>query len=140
MGRKALEKGSHTFKYALYPHKGTWREAKSYKTALEFNNPLICIKASRHEGSLPKEQSFLSVEPDNLIVTTVKKSDENILIRFYEAEGREAKGKLRFFKPIKSAWETNLLGEKGERADMKSGEVYLQAQPFEIVTLLMEIE
>jgi len=140
MGRMALEKGSHTFNYALYPHKCTWREAKSYNVALEFNNPLVCIKASKHEGSLPKEYSFLSITPNNLVVTVIKRSNKNVLIRFYEAEGREAKGKLFFFKKVKSVWKTNLLGERGEKVNMKSGEVHLQAQPFEIVTLLMEIE
>jgi len=140
MGRKALEKGAHTFKYALYPHKDTWREAKSYKTALEFNNPLIPIKAEKHEGLLPKEQSFLSVQPDSLIVTAVKKSDENILIRLYEAEGKEVEGKSRFFKPIKSAWETNCIEDKQIRIEVEENKVPIRVRAFEILSMLLEAD
>lgn len=66
-------------------------------------------------------QSFLSVESDNLIVTAVKKSGENILIRFYEAEGREVEGKLRFFKPIN-----------------RGNEMPVRVRPFEILNVLLE--
>ena len=138
MGEKALEKGSHTFHYALYPHKGTWREAKSYRTALEFNNPLIPIKTSKHGGSLPKEGSFLSAKPENLIVTAVKKSGEGILVRFYEAEGKKTEGKLRFFRPVRAA-RTNLLEEVQEEIETKKGEVLVQVAPFEIFSLLLTV-
>ncbi len=37
----AWERGKHTFKYALYPHKGNFATAELSKIGYEFNNPLI---------------------------------------------------------------------------------------------------
>ena len=136
MGRKALEKGSHTFLYALYPHRDTWREAGSYRVALEFNNPLIPVKATRHGGRLPKEGSFLSTEPENLVVTAVKRSGEGILVRFYEAEGKKTEGRLKFFRPVRAS-KTDLLEELQEEMEAEGNEVPVQVGPFEIFSVLL---
>jgi len=138
LGPKALEKGHHVFRYSLYPHRGSWREAKSYKVALEFNNPLIPIKTTKHEGVLPKEYSFISMEPENLVLTAVKRSKEGILIRFYEAEGRSTRGKITFFKEVGSAWKANLLEREIERLEAKGKEVPVEVGPFEIVTVILK--
>ena len=138
LGPKALERGHHIFKYSLYPHRGNWREAKSYKVALEFNNPLIPVKTTKHEGILPKEYSFISMKPENLVLTAVKRSEEGITIRFYEAEGRSARGKIAFFKEVESAWEADLLERKIERLEVKNKEVPVEVKPFEIVTVILK--
>jgi alpha-mannosidase len=138
IGSMALEKGAHTFSYALYPHKGTWREAKSYKTALEFNNPFVVVKGKIHKGILPKMQSFLSVEPENLIVTALKKSGRDILIRFYEAEGKSTSGSIKFFKPIASAWETNLIEEKKVEMKIKNDLIFTNVKGFKISSILLQ--
>ncbi len=138
MGRKALENGFHTFHYALYPHRGTWREARSYRTALEFNNPLIPVKASRHRGKLSKEGSFLSADPENLVVTALKRSDKGILVRLYEAGGRKTEGRLRFFMPVRAA-KTDLLEEVQEEMEAEGNEVPVQVGPFEIFSVLLTI-
>jgi alpha-mannosidase len=138
LGVLALEKGFHTFNYALYPHEKGWKEAKSYKTALEFNNPLIAVKTTNHKGNLPKEESFVTVEPDNLVVTAVKKSKENLIVRLYEAEGKKTEGKLRFFKSFKSSWKTNLLETKTEQLEKTSKETTIKADKYKIKTILLE--
>ncbi|MEM3588168.1 MAG: glycoside hydrolase family 38 C-terminal domain-containing protein, partial [Candidatus Jordarchaeaceae archaeon] len=69
-GEKALENGYHVFSYSLYPHKGDWVDGETYKVALEFNNPLISIKAASHTGKMPKKLSFVSASPQNIVITT----------------------------------------------------------------------
>ena len=133
-----MENGFHTFHYALYPHRGTWREARSYRTALEFNNPLIPVKASRHRGKLSKEGSFLSADPENLVVTALKRSDKGILARLYEAGGRKTEGRLRFFMPVRAA-KTDLLEEVQEEMEAEGNEVPVQVGPFEIFSVLLTI-
>lgn len=142
MGSKALEKGYHYFKYALYPHKGDWRKAKTFKVAYEFINPLIAIKTDHHEGELPKEMSFVSIKPDNVVLTVLKRAEENnnIVLRFYEATGKhETKAKIVLFKRIKRAFQTNLL-EEPERELRPNGErLEILIKPFEISTLMLDI-
>lgn len=140
LGRMALEKGSHAFRYALYPHTGTWRDAKSYKTGYEFNNRLIAVKTTNHAGSLPMEQSFISAEPDNLVITAVKRSGTNVLIRFYEAAGEKTNAKLHFFSPIHSAWKTNLLEEEQERIGISDNALSIGVDPFKIVSVLLTLD
>jgi len=137
LGPKALEKGTHLFKYALYPHEGTWRESKSYKVALEFNTPLIPVKTTKHKGMLPKEMSFLSLSPENLVLTVIKRADEGheVVLRFYEAEGKVTDGILKMFRKIKRVSRTNLLEEEELALGCEGNEVLVKTKPFEIVTI-----
>ena len=139
-GAGALERGEHKFAYAIYPHKGAWKEAKTFRTAMEFNNPLIVIKTTRHKGDLPKELSFLSVTPENIIVTAVKMSDEDVLIRFYETAGEKTSAKITPFKPIKKAWTTSLLEERLKELKTAAGKnILMNVERFEIATVAVSL-
>ena len=139
-GSGALERGKHEFAYAVYPHKGEWEEAKTFRTAMEFNSPLIVIKTTRHKGDLPKEQSFLSVTPENIIVTAVKMSDEDVLIRFYETAGEKTSAKITPFKPIKKAWTTSLLEERLKELKTAAGKnIFMNVERFEIATVAVSL-
>ena len=37
-----------TFRYALVPHQGDWRQAAVYRDGMEFNRPLLCQKVAPH--------------------------------------------------------------------------------------------
>lgn len=140
LGSKALEKGYHLFEYSLYPHIKTWREAKSYRTALEFNIPLIAVKTTPHKGFLPKEKSFISLVPENLVLTVLKRCEDNgVILRFYEAEGKSVKGYLTFFKEVKNAVKTNLLEEKVSDLKIDRGNIIVNVKPFEIVTVKLMV-
>lgn len=80
------DQGRHEFTYAFYPHKGDFRCGNVIQEAYDLNCPLqgqIC------QGEGKEEQSFLQIEEPNIIVDTVKKSEngEDIIVRFYEAYG-----------------------------------------------------
>ena len=68
----------------------------------------------------------------------MKKSEdeEDVVIRFYEAEGRQAHAKVRLFKPIKKAWKTDLIEEEPESLPVKpDGSLELKVGAWEIVTI-----
>jgi len=139
-GPGALERGEHEFAYAFYPHKGEWKEAKTFRTAMEFNNPLIVIKTTRHKGDLPKELSFLSVTPENIIVTAVKMSDEDVLIRFYETAGEKTSARITSFKSTKKAWTTSLLEERLKELKTAAGkDILMNVERFEIATVAVSL-
>jgi len=139
-GEKALENGEHIFDYSLLPHKGTWRDAKTYKVGLEFNNPLILIKTDIHKGKLPKRYSFISINPENLVLTAFLKDGDHYLIRFYEAEGKTTEGSIELFKPIDEAYNANLLGEPEKKLDVKERTIKVNVGKFEIVTLKVRLK
>ena len=90
-------------------------------------------------GSLPATGEFLRLEPGNLIMTALKKNedDDSISLRFFEAEGRANEpAHVKLFRPIKQAWRTNLIEEEPEPIAVNSdGTVRLEVRPWEIVTL-----
>jgi alpha-mannosidase len=131
-----FEKGiQHTFEYALLPHGGDWRTAKTYRVGLEFNNPLLVQKASLHPGSLPGRMSFLQVEGDHVVLSAVNTNEKGTEIRLYEAEGRNGAARLLPAFPVEKAVETNLLDQEiNEILDTKDG-INLIMKPWEIKTL-----
>jgi alpha-mannosidase len=134
---KALEHGTHEFKYCLYPHEGNWKQAKTYKVAYEHNCPLITQSLPKKSGELPPKSSFLEVAPDNLLVLAVKKSedDDSIIIRCVEMEGCDTEGCLSFYKDIKQAFSTNLLEQPQTQLQTDLRSVYFNVKAYEILTL-----
>lgn len=91
-----IDHGIHRFSYSLLPHRGNWEEAGTVKRAAELNQTPISIIESYHEGKLPQKDSFLSVDQDNIIVSAVKKAEDNddIIIRCYETSKSATKGTI----------------------------------------------
>jgi hypothetical protein len=83
--------------WGLWGHPGEWTEGTVQK-GYEFNSPLIArVEKTAHAGTLPKTYSFLTVQPENVVVTAVKKwEDEPVTqanyktmqVRFYEIDGK----------------------------------------------------
>ncbi|MGQ4913944.1 MAG: alpha-mannosidase [Candidatus Asgardarchaeia archaeon] len=136
---KALLIGEHVFKYALYPHSGTWKDAKSYKVAYSYNVPFIAVEFDEYpvESTLDSNFSFMKITPENLVVTAIKKAedDDSVIIRFFETEGKDTEATIRFYKPVKQAHLTNLLEEESSTIEIKNNEILLSVKPFEIVTV-----
>ena len=124
----------HVFHYALYPHRGDWRSAKTYRAGLEYNSPLLAVQTARHKGTIAATHSYLQLEGDSLVLSALKPvgnptaafqakphdiAADGILVRWYEAEGKPQKGKLSFFQPLRAAHWTNLLEEPGGEAELK---------------------
>jgi len=125
------EKGvTHRFDYALAPHAGDWRQAQLYRRGMEFNRPLLPVKAGKHPGRLPQRLSLWSVSAENVVVSAVRATPQGaecagappgplpIVLRVYEAEGRAVRGvTLRSAYGLASAVETNLIEKEARPAE-----------------------
>lgn len=133
------DQGHHEITYSLYPHRGDWTNADTVRRGYEFNNPLIPMIANNHRGRLPARNSFLKVEPSNVIVTALKKAEESddLILRFYECEGRGGTASISFGMPAKSVRETNLIEQpvKGLDIPVHSGRISVPIGKWEIKTL-----
>lgn len=86
----------------------------------------------------PDFQSFLELSPGNLIMTAMKKSedDDRIVIRFYEAEGNPSLAQVRLATPISHAWKADLIEEDETALEPHAeGSLSFPAGAWEIVTL-----
>lgn len=129
--------GEHGFEYSILPYSGTWEKALVWKQAMDFNTPLI---GSRIEGKgkLPQEFSFLSVKPDELVVSAIKKAeaDNSLLVRLYNITDRTVEGHIETYRELKRAVGTNLNEEpKGELPVELNSKVPLTVKGFEIKTV-----
>jgi alpha-mannosidase len=132
--------GVHHVGYAIYPHNGKWEKEKTIRKAAEFNQPLLTQWQKVQGGNLPSSFGLLNLEQSNLVVSGLKKTedDKGIILRFYEVEGKKTTATLASNLPLASCIETNLLEEK-ERNDLSLIEekVQIEVLPFEIKTLLL---
>jgi len=131
------DEGQHEFTYSLYPHAGNWRDAQTIRRGYELNYKLIAMQAGKHQGSLPAEHSFVEVQPENVVLTAMKKAedDDATILRFYEWAGRDNDVKLQLPAKVELAWETDLMEKPIGNLSVQQGTVTVPTKPYEIKTV-----
>jgi alpha-mannosidase len=131
------DEGHHEFTYSLYPHGGGWKDALTIRQGYELNYKLTSLPTDKHEGALPPEHSFIEVQPKNVIVTALKKAedDNSLVLRFYEWAGSDGDVTLKLPPRAESAAETNLMEKVIGEASLQNGSVKLHTKPYEIKTI-----
>jgi alpha-mannosidase len=133
-------KGHHAWRCALVPHRDTWREAASYRDAMELHAPLVAMlpeclsnnvaqppsavlgstaqpRAAVPQVRLDDAGSLIEVTPSNVVLSAMRLLDSpdrkaaQWELRLYETAGRAAEVTLRLARPVQSVRETNFLGE-----------------------------
>jgi len=117
------DQGVQRIGYSLLPHTGGWQDARTVNRAFDFNNPLLPLFVSKRaeprkqgyggrvaepgkeEAPLPKRLSFIRVEPETVILTVAKQGEDsnNLVLRMYEAYGRDGEVTLTVRSPRVSA-------------------------------------
>ena len=132
------DRGIQHFRYALYPHAGTWQQAMTERKGYELNYPLQATVVAAHAGALPSSHSFVSVDDDNVILTAVKKSEDDnaLILRVYDWSGKSSNAKFMLPSGATAATEVNLMEQPiGSAIQIENGTATLPVGPFEIRTL-----
>jgi alpha-mannosidase len=134
--------GAHEFTYSLYPHAGSWKDTGTVRRGYELNTPLIPVVTQAHPGALPPSHSFVQIEPENVILSAVKKAEDGDawLLRFYEFAGKDTQVKLRLPAGAVRAWETNLMEKDEHELTVSNGELVIPTKPYQIKTVRMEFK
>lgn len=87
-----MDQGKQTFHYAIVPHRGDWRAANAVRRAAEFNQRPIPLIETYHPGPLPQQDTMISVDQENIVVSAIKKAEHNggFILRCYETHKRSA--------------------------------------------------
>jgi alpha-mannosidase len=135
------DEGEHEFTYSLYPHGGNWRDARTVRRGYELNYKLIALQTDKHQGPLPPEHSFVQVQPENVVLTAVKKAedDQTLVLRFYEWAGRESDVRLQVPAIAQSAVETDLMERPIGNLPLVEDVVTVHTRPYEIKTLKVQL-
>ena len=126
------DRGMQGFAYAFYPFDGAFADSDVPQRAAEMNEPMIACADSDGLGPI-----FLP-DAKNIIVDTVKPADtvENaLLVRAYEAMGKQTDCAFAAHEKIKSVTETDMLEENPAPVDLQN----IHFGPFEIKTFLLAL-
>ena len=124
------DRGEQHFSYAFYPFDGAFADSDVPHQAAEFNEPMIACADCDDIGPI-----FLP-DKKNIIVDTVKPADtiENaLLVRVYEAMGKQTSCSFTAHEKIKSITETDMLEENAATVDVS----HVHFGPFEIKTFIL---
>jgi alpha-mannosidase len=145
------DRGRHSFAYALYPHYGTWQQAKIVQQAKAFNTPFSCFQPSlnnqtEHQAKIPEnnplspQHSFINFGDNSLILLALKPAEaqpkSDYIIRFYEAHGEACQFDFQTSFNWQIHQEVDAL-EKTINSQMNSKEKYTQnilIEPWKIKT------
>jgi alpha-mannosidase len=120
------DQGIQTFRMLLVPHADTWKKNNITRIAEEFIAPPQSIYQGIHKGSKPKTGSFLSVDNQNIIVSSVKQSEsgDELIVRCVETTGIECSATFTFWFSERK-WSAGFKpGEiKTLKINHKSGEI-----------------
>lgn len=132
------DRGIHRFRYAIYPHKGSWREAKTVRKGYEFNQPLLYFIPSdkRQQPLLGYREEFISLGDNSLVLMAFKQAENNpdeYILRLYESEGKQCGMKIHNRLGLEYSHGVNLLENHA------FDEMPQVIQPYKIVSLLFKM-
>jgi len=131
--------GDHAFCFSLTTHAGDWRSGRADGIAANHPFHLVTGVLPAVRASLPSEMSLASVSAGNVVISTIKKceDDDSVIVRAFDIDGKDSRARIKLFKPIKSAEKTSLIEEGGQPLTVADGaaELLIGHQAIETVKL-----
>ncbi len=132
------DQGEQRFRYAIYPHAGSWKDAGTVRRGRELNDRMMGEQVFAHGGAFGQEHSFGAVENANVTLTAVKKAEDTnaLVFRMYEWAGKASEVKLHVPAGATFAVESNLMEKaEGDHLPLSGDVVTVPIKPFEILTV-----
>jgi hypothetical protein len=136
--------GHSEFDYALVPHNGTWEaeEALVLREAQLFNTHVTtrAIVSEQHEGQLPSKATLVEVEPRELVVSAIKRSNngKGFVVRVYNPLKHTVHASIRPGIAFTQAFVANLLEEHMEALVTNDQAVQVDIHGSGIMTVVFE--
>jgi len=139
----------HTFTYALYPHKGDFREGQVIREAYDLNCPVYTVLADNSPFcgtgavTLPASFSLIQSDLEHVIIEVIKKAEdsEDIIVRLYEAHGKRCRPVITVAPLFQmEVWECSLLEQELDAQEpLNEGNRFvLPMMPYEIKTIKLK--
>ena len=130
MPDQTADRGQQIFTYGFYPFDGAFADADVLQQAIELNEPMLVGAKQAEMGPI-----FLP-GAKNIIVDTVKPADtydNALLVRVYEAMGKQTDCAFTVNPKIATIMETDMLEENPAAVDLS----HVPFGPFEVKTFLL---
>jgi alpha-mannosidase len=129
--------GEHKFALALLPHKGEWKQAHAMRAGYDFNQPLLARVLQQHTGLLPAQYSFFSIEPATVMLSTLKKSedDDSWVVRVYETTGTPVTATLSLPFAATAVSEVSIVEWEEKPTPLAGAKISVNLNAWEVKTL-----
>jgi len=113
-GNWYLQAGEHHYRFSIFSHAPNWRKGRKSAIGANYDLRAVVDAVPLPDAHLSPMNSFASVSEDNLMITAIKKAedDDSIVVRLVEIEGKDTSATLRLNFPIQSAAQTSLIEEE----------------------------
>ena len=147
-GQVKMDRGYQEFNYSIYPHAGTWQQARTSSKAHELCYPMASFQALPGNGGMGKSASFLSTDKPNVKIGAVKnqfdaQADRNtIIVRLWESDGVDTPVTITLPSNVISAKEVNILEHEweGKKPLTVSGDkISFTINHYEVLTLEVKL-
>jgi alpha-mannosidase len=131
------DEGDHEFLYAIFPHRGTWRNG-TVRAAKELHRPL----RYRAGNSVFPGDSLLRLQGDPLELSCFKRMEDSddVLVRLYEPHGDRGCCILQSARDIERAAIVNILEEQSEELKVEDRRrVKVLFTPFQVISLRLSL-
>lgn len=128
LGNWYLQEGDHLYRFSMTSHRPDWKNGRRFGVAS--NAPVLVVFNPRPSTTqnLSEARSFLSVGAENVVLSTMKKGedDDAVVLRFYEDAGKNVKTRLRFMTFLQGAKKTNIIEEDGATIPFRADELPIE--------------
>jgi len=90
-GRSYYTAGPTNIHYALMPHAGKWNQAGVWSASAKWNEPMLTVVNS--SSAVTAQRSMVTAQK-GVVLTSAEKNGDDILLRFFNAEGGSGKKKI----------------------------------------------
>jgi alpha-mannosidase len=151
--------GEYTFNYSILPHAGNWES--SLRSAYEFQYPLqlstprpenlfglelrYLDSKNKNISSLPEKHSFIELDNDMVIISAVKKHENNnaLIVRLYNPTELVQESTIKI-NPLSGEItviaEADLLENSIPGKSYNKNDIRLKFLPKKIITLVISIK
>jgi alpha-mannosidase len=90
------DQGVQTFRYAILPHDGDWREAGTVRRAAELNADPLTVLETQHSGPMPASSEFARCDAPGVVVAVLKRAEvgDALVLRAHESSGRATPARI----------------------------------------------
>ncbi len=136
-GNWYLQEGDHHYRFSMTSHAPGW--TNGYKAGIQANAPFFAVLRAQPmpDGGLPEEKSFFSISAPNVLVSTIKKGedDDSVVIRLYDIEGKDAELDLTSAFALDRVEHVNIIEEEGKPLPFQARRVKIGLGHHSIETL-----
>lgn len=140
-GNYYLQPGNHSYVFSLFTHESDWKNG--YKVATQAKQPLLAVVRNPvlSSGDMPDTFRFAELAGNGVIVSTIKKcdDDDSVIMRCYDIEGADTELEFRMFRPFSNAMHTDIIEERPSEIKLKSGALKLGMGHHSIETFKFDI-